>query len=264
MNNPVDKLHELRIRILDHLKIIYPDDDTDVIADNIINIMQFTDSIADVKYHCNLWDENDIVTITYGDSITNEGELPLVTLHAFFNRYLDEVSNIIHILPFYPYSSDDGFSVINYSEVNHALGDWNNISSIAQGYSLMADLVMNHCSSRSLWFDNFKQNRQPGADYFIECDPETDLQDVVRPRTTPLLRETETLEGVKYVWCTFSHDQVDMNFRNPEVLIEFVRIIKLYLDKGVRVLRLDAVAFLWKQVGSSCINLNETHQIIHH
>ncbi len=262
MNNSSDKLGELKFRILDHLNVIYADDDTDAIADKIINLMQYAERIADVKYHCNLWDENDIVTITYGDSITNDDELPLDTLHDFFDRYLNGVSNIIHILPFYPFSSDDGFSVINYSEVNQALGDWNNISSIAQDYSLMADLVLNHCSSRSIWFENFKQNRQPGADYFIECDPETDLQAVVRPRTSPLLRKTETLEGTKYVWCTFSHDQVDLNFSNPDVLIEFIRIIKLYLDKGVKVFRLDAVAFLWKQAGSSCINLPETHEII--
>jgi len=262
MNNAAGKLKELRYRILDHLKTIYPDDDIDVIADTIINIMQFAECIADVKYHCNLWDESDIVTITYGDSITSDDKTPLDTLHEFFNCYLEEVCSIVHILPFYPFSSDDGFSVINYSEVNQALGDWSNISSIAEDYSLMVDLVLNHCSSRSVWFDNFKQNREPGVDYFITCDPETDLTAVVRPRMTPLLRKTETLDGVKYVWCTFSHDQVDLNFSNPAVLLEFVRIIKLYLDKGVKVFRLDAVAFLWKQAGSACINLVETHEII--
>ena len=126
----------------------------------------------------------------------------------------------------------------------------------------MADLVINHCSSRSLWFDNYKQGKNPGADYFIECDPETDLSDVVRPRTSPLLRKTETLDGEKHVWCTFSHDPVDLNFRNPDVLLEFVKIIKLYLDNGVSVFRLDAVAFLWKQIGTPSINLMETHEVI--
>lgn len=262
VNHSPDKLHELRARILDHLNLLYPDTNVDQVADTIIDLMQYAECIADVKYHVNLWDQGDIVTITYGDSITKTDEHPLKTLHEFFNRYLSDVASIIHILPFYPYSSDDGFSVINYCEVNQALGNWGDISGIAQDYSLMVDLVLNHCSSRSLWFDNFKQNKQPGAGYFIECDPETDLKAVVRPRTSPLLRETETLDGGRYVWCTFSHDQVDLNFRNPEVLIEFVRIIKLYLDQGVRVFRLDAVAFLWKQVGSSCINLPETHEII--
>ena len=126
----------------------------------------------------------------------------------------------------------------------------------------MADLVINHCSSRSLWFDNYKQAKNPGADYFIEADPQEDLSLVVRPRTSPLLRETETLAGKKYVWCTFSHDQIDLDFSNPSVLLEIVKIIKKYLDSGISLFRLDAVAFLWKEIGTSCINLPQTHELI--
>ena len=262
VNGTSDKLCELKARILDHLKTLYPQEEVESIADMIANIMNYDACIADVKYHCNLWNENDIITITYGDSITNGDSPPLHTLHEFLDHYIRDISNIIHILPFYPFSSDDGFSVINYSEVNQSLGDWGDISSLASDYSLMADLVINHCSSRSLWFDNFKQNKHPGTDYFIECDPETDLRKVVRPRTSPLLRKTETLNGTKYVWCTFSHDQVDLNFKNPDVLIEFIKIIKLYLDYGISIFRLDAVAFLWKQTDSNCINLIETHEFI--
>jgi sucrose phosphorylase len=203
-----------------------------------------------------------MVTITYGDSIKKDDEPPLQTLHEFLKKQLKDVCNIVHILPFYPYSSDDGFSVINYSEVNQSLGDWSHISAIAGDFSLMADLVINHCSSRSLWFDNFKQGKQPGANYFITPNENTDLSQVVRPRTSPLLRETETLQGTRHVWCTFSHDQVDLDFSNPEVLLEFVKIIKLYLDKGIKLFRLDAVAFLWKQLDTNCINLPETHEVI--
>ena len=262
VNTTSDKLLELKLRILNHLEILYPDDNTGTITENIVNCMNFETYIAEVKYHCNLWDEKDIITITYGDSIINDDELPLTTLHGFLDDYIRGISNIIHILPFFPYSSDDGFSIINYSEVNQSLGDWSDISSIGSHYSLMADLVINHCSSRSVWFDNFKQNKHPGADYFIECDADTDVTKVVRPRTSPLLRKTETLSGTKYVWCTFSHDQIDLNFKNPDVLIAFIKIIKLYIDYGVRVFRLDAVAFLWKQADSSCINLTETHEVI--
>ncbi len=255
-------LDEIKARISDHLFKLYPDENIGVISDEIIRIMAFKNDISETRSHVNLWDETDIVSITYGDSIKKENELPLETLQNFLSRYLHDVINTVHILPFYPFSSDDGFSVINYSEVNQSLGDWENISSIAKDFKLMADLVINHCSSRSLWFDNFKQGKHPGADYFIECDPETDLSAVVRPRTSPLLRETETLNGKKHVWCTFSHDQVDLNFKNPKVLLEFVKIIKLYLDRGVLLFRLDAVAFLWKQIGTPCINLVETHEVI--
>ena len=255
-------LSALKARISDHLGKLYPEDDIDAICDEIIDIMVFDDSLYETPAHVNLWDENDVVCISYGDSIVKQDELPLETLREFFCSRLSDVVNTVHILPFYPFSSDDGFAVINYSEVNQSLGDWQHINAIAEDFKVMADLVINHCSSRSLWFDNFKQGKQPGADYFIECDPETDLSEVVRPRTSPLLRKTETLQGEKHVWCTFSHDQVDLDFSNPKVLLEMVKIIKLYLDNGVTIFRLDAVAFLWKIIGTSCINLVETHEVI--
>ena len=84
----------------------------------------------------------------------------------------------------------------------------------------------------------------------------------MRPRTNDLLREVETSTGTQYVWCTFSHDQVDLNFRNPEVLKQFVSIIKQYLDNGVRIFRLDAIAFLWKEIGTNCLNLAQTHEMV--
>ena len=193
-------LSELKARIRDYLVRLYPGHDADVLLADIVNLMAYDEAVSEAGSHVNLWDEKDIVTITYGDSIKQEGEQPLDTLHMFLSRYLSDVSNTVHILPFYPYSSDDGFSVINYSEVNQSLGDWDNISRIAKDFKLMADLVINHCSSRSLWFDNFKQGKHPGLDYFIECDAEIDLSLVVRPRTSPLLRKTDTLDGERYVW----------------------------------------------------------------
>lgn len=257
-----DALSELKENIRCYMLRLYPEHDADALTEDIVHLMGFDDEVCEVESHVNLWDEKDIVTITYGDSIRKEDEDPLDTLHDFLSGHLSEIINTVHILPFYPFSSDDGFSVINYSEVNQSLGDWDNISRIAKEFKLMADLVINHCSSRSLWFDNFKQRKHPGIDYFIECDPDADLSMVVRPRTSPLLRKTDTLDGERYVWCTFSHDQVDLNFANPKVLLEMVKIIKLYLDKGVLIFRLDAVAFLWKKIGTPCINLSETHDVI--
>ncbi|MEJ2321336.1 MAG: alpha-amylase family glycosyl hydrolase, partial [Gammaproteobacteria bacterium] len=154
----------------------------------------------------NLWDQGEITIITYGDSIRKEGEQPLRTLHRFLNSHLSDTVSSVHLLPFFPWSSDDGFAVMNFSSVNESLGDWQDIQAIAYDYRLMADLVINHCSSRSLWFENFKQGRDPGRDYFFTASPDDDLSHVVRPRTSPLLRETETVDGTKHVWCTFSHD----------------------------------------------------------
>ena len=125
----------------------------------------------------------------------------------------------------------------------------------------MADLVINHCSARSVWFENYKQGKHPGADYFVEASPNDDLSLVVRPRTSPLLKETQTLAGEKFIWCTFSHDQVDLNFANPKVLLEMVGIIRRYLEQGVRIFRLDAIAFLWKEIGTNCVHLPQTHEV---
>lgn len=260
-----DLLHD---KVKHHLESIYADVALDVSYEtlatelmNTIGIQQQTD-IASPQSHHNYWDEEDIIMITYGDSVIDEDERPLVTLNKFMHRYCKNTINNVHILPFFPYSSDDGFSVIDYSTVNEALGSWDDIEAIAKDYGLMTDLVINHCSARSVWFDNFVKGEGPGSDFFFTADPADDLSLVTRPRVSPLLRETETADGTKYVWCTFSHDQVDFDFRNPKVLLAFIDIIKLYIDKGAKIFRLDAVAFLWKIVGTNSINLFQTHEVI--
>lgn len=255
----------LILKVEQQLSTIYLDVKLNIelndLAVRLVELMNIPDNCAAVLPFDNHWSEQDIIMITYGDSVMQEGERPLTTLANFMECYLDSV-NSVHILPFFPYSSDDGFSVIDYSSVNESLGNWQDISAIAQKKRLMSDLVINHCSSRSLWFENFIKGEGQGSNYFFTADPNADLSDVVRPRTSPLLRETETANGTQHVWCTFSHDQVDFDFRNPEVLAEFVKIIRQYLDAGVKIFRLDAVAFLWKIVGSSSINLPQTHEVI--
>ena len=183
-------------------------------------------------------------------------------LKHFLDDYLHQSISAVHILPFFPFTSDDGFSVLNYSSVNESVGDWDDIEAIAKNYSLMADLAINHCSARSQWFENFLKDQAPGKDFFTTAKPTDDLSTVVRPRTNPLLRKVQTSSGVKYVWCTFSHDQVDLNFANPEVLKQFVIIIKQYLDHGIRLFRFDAIAFLWENPGTTCLNLPQTHKVV--
>lgn len=212
--------------------------------------------------HRNLWDERDIAVITYGDSILSETAVPLKSLHHFLVDRLGELVSWVHVLPFHPWTSDDGFSVLDYSSVNEALGDWRDISELASDYRLMADLVLNHCSSRSAWFETFRRGLAPGNDYFFVPDEHFDTTRVVRPRTTPLLNVVATQSGERAVWCTFSPDQVDFDFSNPAVVAEFVSIIRQLLDAGVRVFRLDAVAFLWKESGTTCMNLPQTHELI--
>jgi sucrose phosphorylase len=257
--------NKLQRQVEKHLAAIYQDGELSSVknfADKLIELMDLSDKEVIENRNINHWDQTDSLVIAYGDSVLTEDEKPLKTLNRFLDKYLRSSISGVHILPFYPFTSDDGFSVLDYSSVNESLGDWSHINTIASNYSLMADLVVNHCSARSPWFENFKQGRDPGHNFFYTASPEDDLSAVVRPRTNDLLRAVETSTGIQYVWCTFSHDQVDLNFRNPEVLKQFVSIIKQYLDNGVRIFRLDAIAFLWKELGTNCLNLPQTHEMV--
>ncbi|GGA98166.1 sugar phosphorylase [Agarivorans gilvus] len=212
------------------------------------------------RYQC--WSEKDVILITYGDSVETEGLSPLQSLHLFLGEYLSGLVSAVHILPFFPFSSDDGFSVIDYYQVNYKLGDWSDIKKLNQDFELMFDLVMNHCSRQSLWFNDFVNGTGEGQDYFIESDPKLDYSAVTRPRTSPLIVDVYTRQGLKHVWATFSDDQIDLNFANPKVLMAFVDIFIFYLKQGARFVRLDAVAFVWKLLGSNCIHLQQTHAIV--
>jgi sucrose phosphorylase len=209
------------------------------------------------------WSQAKTLLITYGNSLkSSNNEPPLRTLDRFLNSYLQDTITGVHILPFCPYSSDDGFAVIDYLAIDPALGTWEDIDHLGKNFNLMVDLVINHISSQHEWFEQFKRGEKPGCDYFIEVDPATDLSDVVRPRSSPLLAEVETVHGTKYVWATFSHDQIDLNFANPEVLVEMVKVVLAYINAGAKYIRLDAIGYLWKTIGTSCIHRPETHALI--
>ena len=261
-----EQLISLKQNVLHHLEIIYESVELkynlDRLADELIEIMLLHEYVETVMPHQNHWDEKDITLITYGDSIIDADDRPLHTLNKFLKNRVSDFISGVHILPFFPYSSDDGFAVIDFYAVNESLGNWDDIKAIAKKYDLMADLVINHCSSESQWFKNFIKGEGPGHDYFIDVAEDAPISHVVRPRTSTLLRKVETAAGTKHVWCTFSHDQVDLNFKNVNVLKEFVNIIRLYLDMGVRTFRLDAIAFLWKKIGTNCLNLPETHEVV--
>ncbi|WP_156472158.1 sugar phosphorylase [Sphingorhabdus sp. M41] len=252
-------------RLSAHLEAVYPDQDCDALAERIVNLF-WPEKGKMIKRrkiaNKHLWDESDIALITYGGTIRSDGERPLQTLHRFLNQHIGQTIGAVHILPFFPYSSDDGFGVIDYLQVDDALGEWSDIEAIADDYRLMADLVINHGSSKSVWFQQFLSDEAPGKDYYYTADPTADLGEVVRPRSHPLLTPFRTAAGDRHVWSTFSTDQVDFDFTNPEVLLEFIKIIAAYIDHGVRIFRLDAVAFLWKKIGTPSINLDETHEII--
>lgn len=206
--------------------------------------------------------EDDVMLITYGDSIKESGKAPLQTLREFLVEYAKDTLSSVHILPFYPYTSDDGFSVVDYREIDPELGKWSDVNDLAENFDLMFDAVINHISKSSQWFQGYLNGEKKYQNYFIEADPSLDYSKVTRPRALPLLTPFETSGGVKHVWTTFSDDQIDINFENPQVLLEILDILNMYATNGARFLRLDAIGFMWKKLGTTCMHLEETHALI--
>ncbi len=260
-----ERVHEqweyFSLRVKPLLEILYDEKTVERLLEQLFFLLKahFADSMEEDLHK---WSENDVLAIAYGNSTcSSNGDNPLVTLQRCLG-YLEDTITGVHILPFCPYSSDDGYAVIDYLKVDPELGDWKDIENIASKFDLMVDVVINHVSSQHAWFEQFKQGIKPGCDYFIAVASSEDLSEVVRPRSSPLLTKVDTVKGEKYVWTTFSDDQVDLNFANPDVLLEFVKIILFYLEKGAKYLRLDAVGFLWKCAGTPCIHLPQTHAVI--
>ncbi len=247
----------------EHLSALYQSHVAADVANSIKKLLsKYRPEIPDSSVSKGL-SESDVLLITYGDTLRESNTPPLQVLHRFHRDYLTGIFDLIHILPFHPYSSDDGFSVIDYHAVRDDLGSWTDIENIAGDCRLMADAVVNHMSSQSPWFKRFLEGDNAFAEFFFEGDPKDDLSAVVRPRTSPLLtRFSGADRRDHYVWTTFSADQVDLNYRNPAVLVAMIDVLFYLVAKGARLLRLDAVTFLWKQPGTSSANLEETHLLI--
>ncbi|MEJ2757265.1 MAG: alpha-amylase family glycosyl hydrolase [Anaerolineales bacterium] len=212
-----------------------------------------------------LFHQSDIILITYGDILQGNQNAPLQNLLEFAKSYLQPSINTIHILPFFPYSSDDGFSIIDYSRVDPRLGTWADVERLGQDFKLMFDAVINHVSRESAWFQRFLAGDPAYADWFIAFEPGTPtdwVSQVVRPRALPLLTPVQTAAGEKLVWTTFSDDQIDLNYAHPPVLLAVIEILLRYVEKGARIIRLDAIAYLWKEIGTSCIHLPQTHRVV--
>jgi sucrose phosphorylase len=214
-----------------------------------------------------LFSQEDIFLITYGDTLLSSEpspkQTPLKIFHRFANRYLKGTFSTIHFLPFFPFSSDDGFAVIDYYTINPELGIWQDVRDFRTDFQLMFDYVLNHISAQSPWFQNYLADRKGYDTLAIEIDPATDLSMVTRPRPLPLLTEFKKESGeTVHLWTTFSSDQVDLNYASIEVLEKMIDVMLFYIAQGATVLRLDAIAYLWKTVGTSCIHLPQTHDMI--
>ena len=211
--------------------------------------------------------ERDVILITYGDMIVSADRRPLRTLADFVEVFFRGIVNTLHILPFYPYSSDRGFSVISYEEVDPRFGSWEEIEELEAQFKLMFDAVFNHVSSKSYWFHQYLAGNPEYQDFFTvfrshEAVAEDHLRLLMRPRTSDVLTRYDTIDGPSWVWTTFSPDQIDLNFKNPKVLLKVLEILLFYVRKGADLLRLDAVTYLWCDLGTSCAHLWQTHQLV--
>jgi len=257
-SDPIQQIHE-------HLDVLYGPQIAKEYSKRILDIfdrypeIQIHEKSATGSYELT---QKDILLIAYGDIVQEPNQPTLRTLDKFLTNNLDGLINAVHILPFYPYSSDDGFSVIDYRQVDPNLGSWEDVRNLAASKRIMFDAVINHISQESEWFKRFLASDPDYRDYFIVPEPDWDFSDLVRPRTSPVLTEFQTKTGTKRVWTTFSADQIDLNFSNPEVLLEILDLLVFYVSQGASLIRLDAIAYLWKESGSPCIHLEETHRVV--
>lgn len=257
-------------KIVSKLEYLYGKEDAAKIAVDLQKFINTAKKKIKAKKRV-LWDQKDIALITYPVSFNEENTPTLITLNKFLNTFIKDKFSIVHILPFYPYSADRGFSVIDYFKVKKEFGEWKDIKKIASKYRLMIDLVGNHVSIQNIWFKRFLEGDKKYKDYFIwftkDNLPAGELiNKVTRGRTTPLLTQFKTKDGIRYLWTTYSInnliDQVDLNYHNPIVLLEIVKVFLFYLKQGASILRFDGAGGLWKELGTTCKHLPQNHKII--
>lgn len=247
-------------KVRERLLRLYPGDIARKLADDLVALA--------ARYRTEItagpggWSECDAFLITYGDTVREAGRSPLGTLAGFLDDHLGGWPGMVHLLPHFPFSSDDGFSVIDYRAVREDLGDWDDVIGLARGRRLVFDAVVNHASRHSAYVRGHCAGDPDHADFAVVVPPGTDTSKVLRTRNLPLLHPFETARGTEWLWTTFSEDQVDLNFANPRVLLEITDVLFFYAKHGASVLRLDAIPYLWKQLGTSCAHLPQTHEII--
>ena len=250
----------IRSKLDNIYKIFLSKKDIDYFENQILQIIKNFNK-KNPKQKKNISEKTTLV-ICYGDSVYSEKKKSIKVFQTFFQKRLKSYFNTIHFLPFYPSSSDSGFAVKDHFKVENKLGSWSDIKNISRSKNVMADIVINHSSARGLWFKNFLKKKEPGKDFFLTVDSKFNISKVVRPRDHRLLKKIKIFKRPEYLWRTFSPDQIDLNFKNPSVLIQFIKIMIHLINNGVTIFRLDAIAYLWKENRTKCINLKQTHQII--
>ena len=259
------KLDRLKIDKL--LKTIYSNNTTEEINFISNQLLQILDDFSEKSAYEEIsdkerWNESHSVLITYADSIYKNGEATLITLRNLLSEHFGSLSKVVHILPFLKSTSDGGFAVSSYDSLEEKFGSWDDLKSISKNHFLMADLVLNHVSSSHPWVQQFIKSKEPGISNVFSPEQNLDWSNVVRPRSSSLFSQINTEDGPKKVWTTFGPDQIDLNWHNPKMTLEFLNLIITYLSNGIKWLRLDAVGFIWKESGTTCLHLPKAHSIV--
>ncbi len=266
MKNDLNKKLD-RFNLKELLELIYHDHDSEELNVVLSQLLRIISKYQNKSSFVNLkgtipWNQNHSVLITYADSVQKEGEPTLVTLNILLDKYFQDLSKVVHILPFLRSTSDGGFAVASHKLLDEKFGSWNDLKRLSEKYILMADLVLNHISSSHPWVQQFKKGQEPGLSNIFAPSKDLDWSNVIRPRSSSLFSQINTSEGPKQVWTTFGPDQVDLNWQNPRMLLEFLNLVILYINNGIKWFRLDAVGFIWKQSGTTCLHLSKAHLIV--
>ena len=257
------ELDELRLS----LREIYPEHSEQEINSVWSQLLQILDPFRVIQNNKELeiesiWDSSSVVLITYPDSIYRKDESTLKTLTEFVKNRLGGLSSVIHVLPFLPSTSDGGFAVSNHEKIDDTFGNWNDLKDLSSKHKIMADLVLNHVSSSHPWVHQFIKSEDPGPSYIVSPSETNVWDNVIRPRNTSLFTNINTKQGFKSVWTTFGPDQIDVDWRNPHIFLEFLKLLVRYITNGADWIRLDAIAFIWKEPYTTCLHLDPVHSIV--
>jgi glycosidase len=248
---------DLRDRVVPLVELLYPGRGPEV-ADRVLALTDERRGAGRPRL-----DQSAAYLITYGDAVRRAGEPPLHTLGEVLRDHVGDIVSDVHLLPMFPWTRDDGFAVVDHRQVNPALGTWDDIAALEKHHRLMFDFVANHVSASSPWFTGWLAGDPAYDGYFIARDPAFDTRRVVRPRVSPLFHAFERPDGGwAEVWTTFGPDQVDVNVRSVDALLELTDVLLGYLERGAAAIRLDAIGFLWKESGTTCLHLPQTHAVV--
>ena len=264
-NDSEKKLDRFKLRkLLDKTYQNHNSEEINIIFNQLLQILDdFRDKSENEENKNKIpWDQSHSVLITYADSIQKKGEKNLVTLNQILDEFFIDLTKVVHILPFLNSTSDGGFAVSSHKTIDQRFGDWSDLKRISKNHILMGDLVLNHVSSSHPWVQQFIKSQEPGLSNIFAPSEDLNWKNVVRPRSSSLFSKINTSDGDKKVWTTFGPDQVDVNWQNPKMILEFLNLLILYLNNGIKWLRLDAVGFIWKEPRTTCLHLPKAHLIV--